>query len=258
MSTKTTAEENLLEEFPPVSTEQWEQVIQKDLKGADYAKKLLWKTEDGLTVRPYYRREDLGGITFLDAAAGEFPYVRGNRASGGWEIREEIEARNPEEANRLAREALAAGAEEITFQNAPVTSRKDMVQLLDGVGDASVHFSQATSQLLQLIAESDAPANGSADFDPLTDLDFAEKLLFKVPASFRPFSIPTLALEEAGATAAQQLGYGIAAGVDYLDGVTSRGIGVARALRPCFPSASDPVISSRSPSSARCGYCGRA
>ena len=229
MSTKTTADENLLEEFPPVSTEQWEQVIQKDLKGADYAKKLLWKTEDGLTIKPYYRREDLGGITFLDAAAGEFPYVRGNRASGGWGIREEIEARNPEEANRLAREALAAGAEEITFQNAPVTSHKDIVQLLDGVGDASVHFSQATPQLLQLIAESDAPANGSADLDPLTDLDVAAKLLSKVPASFRPFSIPMLALEEAGATAAQQLGYGISAGVDYLDGVTSRGIGVARA-----------------------------
>ena len=229
MSTKTTAEENLLEEFPPVSTEQWEQVIHKDLKGADYAKKLLWKTEDGLTIKPYYRREDLGGITFLDAAAGEFPYVRGNRASGGWKIREEIEARNPEEANRLAREALAAGAEEITFQNAPVTSRNDMVQLLDGMRDVSVHFSQATPQLLELIVECDAPANGSADFDPLTGLDFAEKLLSKLPASFRSFSVPMLALEEAGATAAQQLGYGIAAGVDYLNGVTSRGIGVARA-----------------------------
>ncbi|HWS95576.1 MAG TPA: methylmalonyl-CoA mutase family protein, partial [Candidatus Methylomirabilis sp.] len=220
MSTKTTAGENLLEEFPPVSTEQWEQVIQKDLKGADYAKKLLWKTEDGLILKPYYRSEDLGGITFLDAAAGEFPYVRGNRASGGWEIREEIEARNPEEANRLAREALAAGAEEIAFQSAPVSVREDLVRLLDGLGTASVHFSQATPQLLQLIAESGVPANGSADFDPLGDLDFAAKVLSKVPASFRPFSIPVLALEEAGATAAQQLGYGIAAGIDYLDGVT--------------------------------------
>ncbi len=131
MSTKTTADENLLEEFPPVSTKQWEQAIQKDLKGADYAKKLLWKTEDGLTIRPYYRREDLGGITFLDAAAGEFPYVRGNRASGGWKIREEIEARNPEEANRLAREALA-----LWFGR----FRSSSIITVDAVGWRILHF----------------------------------------------------------------------------------------------------------------------
>ena len=32
-----------------------------------------------------------------------------------------------------------------------------------------------------------------------------------------------LGFEEAGATAAQQLGYGVAAGVEYLDGMTSKG-----------------------------------
>ena len=34
----------LFSEFPPVSTEKWEEVINKDLKGADYEKKLVWKT----------------------------------------------------------------------------------------------------------------------------------------------------------------------------------------------------------------------
>ena len=33
--------EKLFAEFPPVSTEQWEEVITKDLKGADYEKKLV-------------------------------------------------------------------------------------------------------------------------------------------------------------------------------------------------------------------------
>ena len=36
--------EKLFAEFPPVTTEQWEEVINKDLKGADYDKKLVWKT----------------------------------------------------------------------------------------------------------------------------------------------------------------------------------------------------------------------
>ena len=166
MSAKTITGESLLEEFPPVSTEQWEQVIEKDLKGADYAKKLLWKTDDGITVKPYYRREDLRGIPFLDAGAGEFPYVRGNQSVGGWRIREEVESADLPEANRLAREALAAGAEEIAFQDAPVTSREELLRLVEGLDAAPIHFGHATPQLLELIAESGIPANGSADFDP--------------------------------------------------------------------------------------------
>ena len=51
------------EEFPPISTEEWEAAIRADLKGADYAKKFDWQTEEGIAVRPYYRREDLPGST---------------------------------------------------------------------------------------------------------------------------------------------------------------------------------------------------
>ena len=39
--------EKLFTEFPPVSTEQWEAVITTDLKGADYERKLVWKTGEG-------------------------------------------------------------------------------------------------------------------------------------------------------------------------------------------------------------------
>jgi methylmalonyl-CoA mutase len=53
---------NLGQEFPAVPTAAWEAVIAKDLKGADYEKKLIWRTEEGLAVRPYYRKEDLAGL----------------------------------------------------------------------------------------------------------------------------------------------------------------------------------------------------
>ena len=36
-------DKKLFAEFPPVTTEQWEEVINVDLKGADYEKKLVWK-----------------------------------------------------------------------------------------------------------------------------------------------------------------------------------------------------------------------
>jgi len=51
------------EEFPPVSTAEWEAAIRADLKGADYEKKLLWRTDEGIVVRPFYRVEDLPGTT---------------------------------------------------------------------------------------------------------------------------------------------------------------------------------------------------
>ena len=69
--------EKLFAEFPPVTTEQWEEVINKDLKGADYDKKLVWKTQEGFNVRPYYRAENLAGLEFLDSEPGQFPFVRG-------------------------------------------------------------------------------------------------------------------------------------------------------------------------------------
>jgi hypothetical protein len=51
------------EEFPPISTAEWEATIRADLKDADYAKKLVLQTEEGFAVKPHYRREDLPGTT---------------------------------------------------------------------------------------------------------------------------------------------------------------------------------------------------
>jgi methylmalonyl-CoA mutase len=69
---------DLASEFPPVTTAEWEAAIHADLKGADYEKKLVWRTEEGLKVKPYYRSEDLAGLEGQsDVAPGEFPFTRG-------------------------------------------------------------------------------------------------------------------------------------------------------------------------------------
>ena len=86
----TTKREKLFTEFPPVSTEQWEEVIKADLKGADYERKLVWKTPEGFNVRPYYRAENLAGLKFLGSEAGVFPYVRGTRAHNRWKIHQTV------------------------------------------------------------------------------------------------------------------------------------------------------------------------
>ena len=51
------------EEFPPTRTSEWDAAIRSDLKGVDFDKKLLWRTDEGITVRPFYRSEDLPGTT---------------------------------------------------------------------------------------------------------------------------------------------------------------------------------------------------
>lgn len=60
------------EEFPPISKAEWEAAIRADLKGADYDKKLIWRTEEGIAVRPYYRRDDLPVTTGQVRFTGEW------------------------------------------------------------------------------------------------------------------------------------------------------------------------------------------
>jgi methylmalonyl-CoA mutase len=71
---------NLGQDFPPVPVADWEAAIQKDLKGADYAKKLVWRTDEGIPVRPYYRREDLAGLDTQFVGTGK-----------PWETREQLD-----------------------------------------------------------------------------------------------------------------------------------------------------------------------
>ena len=45
---------NLLADFPAVSTKTWKDKIIADLKGADFEKKLVWRTPEGFNVQPFY------------------------------------------------------------------------------------------------------------------------------------------------------------------------------------------------------------
>lgn len=105
-----TAPLKLSDDFPSVPTEAWEAAIHADLKGADYDKKLVWKTEEGIAVRPYYRKEDAAPG---DLAPDQFPFTRG--AAGAWEIDET--GALPDGAVNAARwhESGATSVEELAF-----------------------------------------------------------------------------------------------------------------------------------------------
>src|ERR1035438_2153795 len=103
----------LFSEFPPVPTTEWEELIRKDLKGADYEKKLTWKTPEGFTVKPYYRQEDLAALEWMKDLSSVYPVDGGSRKTGKWIIRQDFTTTDIKEANTFALEAIARGVEDV-------------------------------------------------------------------------------------------------------------------------------------------------
>ena len=85
----------LFEEFPPVSTQQWMDKVTADLKGADFNRRLVWKTNEGIEVQPFYRDEDLEKLAYLNSLPGEFPFVRGTKKDNNeWLVRQNIQVKD--------------------------------------------------------------------------------------------------------------------------------------------------------------------
>ena len=210
-----------LEEFPPVSTEQWDEVVRKDLKGAAPKSKL------------FYRAEDLRGLEYLDSAPGEFPYTRGTRGDNAWRIRAVV-GDVP-----AARAALDAGADEICF----VLGDQNIDEVLDALPSCAVHFEagERAAELLEALARSarrpgrPPQAEGlphSVDYEPLADFDRAASLIRAVrKPQFRPVTIRAHRFSEAGSTIVQELGFALAEGVEIVAQLTDRGLAVADAAQ---------------------------
>ena len=136
-----TKREKLFTEFPPVPTEKWEEVITADLKGADYERKLVWRTGEGFNVRPYYRAENLEGIRFLGSQAGEFPYVRGTRSHNRWRVHQTVEVKCPREANAEALKLLNSGVDSLGFSIAKEGfTAEELDQLLAGISIPAIEM----------------------------------------------------------------------------------------------------------------------
>jgi methylmalonyl-CoA mutase len=224
---------HLLEEFPPVSTADWEAAIARDLKGADYERRLIWRSDEGLAVKPYYRAEDLKDLACMDAAPGVFPYRRGARATGDWKIREEIDAVDVDTANRAARAAVEGGAEGIVFSSVLVEGRADLDGLLANLGEIPIHFRHADEGLLKLLLEKHRAGRRAARIstgcDAVASIGFAAEVIGDVTDGFVPFTIHGDAFEEAGATTAEEVGFTLAAGIDFLGAMQERGVDAGRA-----------------------------
>lgn len=247
--------DRLFAEFPPVSTAEWEAKIIEDLKGADYQKKLIWKTQEGLDVKPYYRQEDLEGLSHMESIPGQPPFVRGTETRvNKWEIRQDIVNTDPKDANLLAREALRRGANSVCFNMSGIRTVRQLETLLKGLclGDCSVHFGGAPSypDLSNLLSEfirkhhlNKLALHGSFDFDPISYLllegDFWKSEEFdmgQVPEmltlgknllpSVRVITVNGQYFHNSGSTMVQELALSLASGNEYLVQAMKSGISI--------------------------------
>ncbi|HTM15355.1 MAG TPA: methylmalonyl-CoA mutase family protein [Terracidiphilus sp.] len=221
---------SFLSDFLPVPTADWEHAVRETVGGPEYAAKLIWHPEEGLSVKPYYRAEDIQGLQFLKAAVGEFPYVRNNRASADWRIREAVEIAAPEKANQAAIEAIGAGAEEIAFDGALIESEGDLARLLGSLEQIPVRIHGLNPRTARITADyllaHRHTAEISAAIDPLADLDFSAELLCS-PPDWRPFTISADDYEERGVGAIEQVAFVLSAGVEFLDAILGRGVDIS-------------------------------
>lgn len=266
-------EQKLFTEFPPVSTAQWEEVINKDLKGADYNKKLVWKTLEGFNVRPYYRAEDLKEIPFLDAQPGQFPYVRGTKSNNNWMIRQTIVVNNPKEANTQALDVLMKGVDSLGFviENNSF-SAADLDLLLNGIDLRAVELHFSGKALLsglgdRIMDKIDAGHYGpkevrvSFDYDPcIWKLSLLGETNCLEPGSMcrttikriieraqahkkvRTLNINASCFGNCGSTIVQELAFALAIGHEYLVKFQDEGLTidqVARAIKFSFSVSSN-------------------
>lgn len=250
----------LFQEFPPISTEMWEDTIKKDLKGADYNKKLLWKTIEGINVKPYYRAEHLNN-NYSDTLPGEYPYVRGTKVENNWYVRQDIIIDTIDEANKKAIEAISKGAESIGFntKNITITSQSEFTKLVKGINFEKypVHFisEKHTLNILDFFAEeikiqklNKQKIFGSVTIDPLGylttkgkffDSEKSDFSLLKIAVECAKNNLPNVKIisvsgyffHNAGSSIVQELGYSLALGNEYLSKLSDAGLSIDEILK---------------------------
>ena len=254
---------NLLADFPAVSTKEWKDKIIADLKGADFDKKLVWRTPEGFNVQPFYRQENLKGLKTTVSAPGQFPYVRGTKTNNEWAIRQNICAcKNARKANAKALEVLNKGITSLGFcLDAEKLNYHFIKVLLEGIkADAiAINFSIcpcAAPELAGILVRYYGRSGydfkkvvGSINVDPmkqmlikgkpLTREQVTEKIVATVKAAkslpnYRVVGVNSVVLNNSGAYCAQELAYALAWGADYMTMLTEAGIPnyqAARAIR---------------------------
>lgn len=254
-----TPAEKLFPEFAGASTAEWQKRIEADLKGGS-PERLVWKSREGISVAPFYAPAGLNpgdpslGVQ-LQTEPGAFPYVRGARVCGGWEIRQEIFRNTLADALEAGRAALAGGADALEWVlsadaerrmvGVPAISVSHWTSILEVLGERALHIQAGEVGLpalaLAIAAGFDPARGGSLDHDPIGEqlsgrpvvaLDLAlEDLTAWISyldrehaPGFRLLAANGQPYHDAGAGLVEELALVLATGHEYLDALGAHGL----------------------------------
>ena len=248
--------EKLFTEFTAPTTQEWLDKIEVDLKGADFQKRMVWRTNEGFDVQPFYRREDLNELKAVDSLPGEFPFVRGNKKDNNlWFVRQDINVEDAKTANAKALDILNKGIDSLGFKiPGKDVNAAFIATLLEGILPQYVELNFKTCQrhcvelaeiLVAYFKEKNYPLaelKGSINFDPISKmmckgkdtsavLDQVKPLVeaLKELPGYRCINVNSVALNNAGAYIYQELGYALAWGAEYMYILTEAGVDATEA-----------------------------
>lgn len=218
---------NLFNEFEPVSTKQWKQQIQFELKGADYNETLIWNSPEDIKVKPFYHNDEFDGALPSNTQATKF------------RICQNIFVHDIEKSISRANESIARGAESIRFSIED--EKTDVVKLLNSIplDKISIYF-HLTFLSIDFVKKIEAVAKDKkatiyCNLDPIGQLakdgnwfTTSEKdnfetlnLLSNSVTNSSFLSIDGSLYQNAGANMVQQIAYSLAHANEYLNRIST-------------------------------------
>ena len=254
--------------FEPATYDVWRQLVEKALKGADFDKRLVARTADGLRIEPLYSRanELKGSAT---AAPGAAPFTRGTKKQPdglGWQIHQRVSEPDPAAANKVILEELEGGAGGVVLQvespgqyGVKIASPADMAAALTSVyldyapvqirgGLNGLHAARHLLDALPTLGVEPGTVTAHLNLDPLgtfarfgstwdpLETALTETVRFSGEAQERASKLTSILVDatvphEAGASEAQELAFLAAALVTYLRAFEAEGVAATDALR---------------------------
>jgi methylmalonyl-CoA mutase len=208
---------SITQEFPPVSAAAWKQKIQADLKGADYNETLLTKTNEGISIKPFYHSDDFEKLS-IPLSEEDF------------KICQKIVVSEESEANLKAVDATSKGANSVKFiAKKPFDAALLFKNLLGKKIEFHFHFEFLSEALINELAEllkhekvfynidiiGKLARTGNWHKSLNDDFKTLETILAKNPSA-SILGVNTDIYQNAGANTVQQVAYALAIANEYL------------------------------------------
>ncbi len=265
---------SLKDDFPVTTYDEWKAVVEKDLKGVPFEKKLITKTYEGIDLQPIYNDFDIEDLPFTSEMPGFKNHLRGSSTSGyifnNWELTQRIYTNDLNEFNTSLKNDIDNGLNaiyihcclkiekardfEIIFKDIDLTkypvyfapqfsSLAYLSMFAAYLKYAKYNFSNIRGALSvdpvnRLAAKGELPLPLDYLYDEMAEvIKWTEKNL----PSMKAIAVDTSVYQRSGANSVQELAYSMSTAVDYINQMIDRNISpdtIAKNFRFTFATGS--------------------